>query len=183
MGFRCRTVLYLALCTFVSGVIITGCGAEEQKADTTGEPDTPVVETENVDSGGAEEESGLSLSNTEIGGIDEELAEVELESENLEKQLQSGNLTQIELNETSAKLYKLWDDELNVIWNRLKENLDDEKMKSLTGEEREWISYKEKEIKAAGSEYEGGSMQALVENDKGAELTKERVYELEKLLR
>ena len=87
------------------------------------------------------------------------------------------------MNETSAKLYKLWDDELNVIWNRLKENLDDEKMKSLTGEEREWISYKEKEIKAAGSEYEGGSMQALVENDKGAELTKERVYELEKLLR
>lgn len=130
------------------------------------------------------EELGFSSSEgSETAEIEEELAAVEKEAEALEEQLQSGNLTQIEMNETSAKIYKLWDDELNVIWNRLKESLDDAKMKSLTEEEREWIAYKEKEIKAAGSEYEGGSIQALEENSKGAELTKKRVYELAELLR
>lgn len=51
-------------------------------------------------------------------------------------------------------------------------------MEQITAEEREWISYKESEIANAGAEAEGGSMQALLENDKGAELTKARVYEL-----
>lgn len=130
------------------------------------------------------EELGFSSNEcSEETGIDEELAAVEEKAKSLEEQLQSGNLTQMELNEISAELYKLWDDELNVIWDQLKKSLDDEKMKSLTEEEREWISYKEKEVKAAGSQNEGGSIQALEENTRAAELTKERVYELAELLR
>lgn len=54
---------------------------------------------------------------------------------------------------------------------------------ALTAEEREWIAYKEAEIKEAGAQYEGGTMQPLVENEKGAELTKARVYELVEYLR
>ena len=48
----------------------------------------------------------------------------------------------------------------------------------LTEEERAWIKWKEQAVKDAGSEMEGGSMQPLLENDKAAEVTRERVYEL-----
>ena len=41
---------------------------------------------------------------------------------------------------------------------------------------------KEQAVKDAGAEFEGGSMQPLVMNLEGARLTKERVYELLKLL-
>lgn len=116
-------------------------------------------------------------------GINEELAGIEETSAAMEKELQSANLTQIELNETSAELYKLWDDELNSIWSRLKETLDEDEMAELLTEQREWISYKESEVATVGEEYGEGTMRALVENDRAAELTKERVYELAELLR
>lgn len=54
----------------------------------------------------------------------------------------------------------------------------DASMEALRVEEREWIVFKEAEVKAAGQEYEGGSMQELTELMRAAELTKDRVYEL-----
>lgn len=112
-----------------------------------------------------------------------ELESVEETAGSLEEKIQTGELTQIEMNETSARIYQIWDDELNQVWNCLKSNLDKERMEQITAEEREWISYKESEIANAGAEAEGGSMQALLENDKGAELTKARVYELVEYLK
>lgn len=110
--------------------------------------------------------------------IEEELQNLEQQAMELEDKIKNQNLTQLELNEAAGKLYSLWDDELNIIWNRLKNNLNEEEMKQLTEEEREWISEKESEMEKAGAEYEGGSMQNMVEYQKGAELTRERVYEL-----
>ena len=81
------------------------------------------------------------------------------------------------------KLYKLWDDELNSIWGRLKEKLDKETMEALTLEEKEWIKYKEAEVKKAGAEWEGGSMQPMIESDMASTLTRERVYVLAAYLR
>lgn len=118
-----------------------------------------------------------------IADIDAELAAVNAEAEILENKLQSGILTQIELNQTSAELYKLWDDELNSIWSRLKEKLDVSAMEELTKEEKAWIANKESEVSAAGAEYGEGTMRPLVENDLAAELTKDRVYALAELLR
>lgn len=112
-----------------------------------------------------------------------ELESVEETARSLEEKIQTGELTQIEMNQTSAQIYQIWDDELNRVWNCLKSNLDKERMEQITTEEREWISYKESEIANAGAEAEGGSMQALLENDKGAELTKARVYELVEYLK
>lgn len=51
-------------------------------------------------------------------------------------------------------------------------------MSELITEEREWIIWKEQEAAKAGAAYEGGSMQEMVMNQKAAELTKTRVYEL-----
>ena len=114
--------------------------------------------------------------------VDEELKHVEEQEAILEENLQ--NITsQMEMNQISYEIYQLWDDELNAVWKTLKEVLDSEKMEELTVEQREWITYKENEIKAAGLEFEGGTMRSAIESSEGAELTKERVYELVEYLK
>lgn len=114
---------------------------------------------------------------------DDELASVEDQAAELEKRIQKEALTQTELNTLTEELYKLWDTELNQIWSELKNSLDEDTMQKLTDEERNWISGKDKEVREAGAQYEGGSMQAMAENEKAAELTKNRVYELIKYLK
>lgn len=124
-------------------------------------------------------ESGDSSEQKAQDGISAELDKVEKKAKKIQKKLESGDLTQGDMNQLSAKLYKLWDDELNDIWGRLDEDTKSE----LLQEERDWIKEKEKKIKEAGKEWEGGSGQPLAENQEGADLTRERVYELADYLR
>lgn len=112
-----------------------------------------------------------------------DLTEVEAEAELLENRLAEENLTQSELNELSAQLYQLWDDELNAVWSELKATLDEQAMNQLVESELEWISYKESEMQAAGEPYGDGSIREMVQYTKGAELTRERTYELAELLK
>lgn len=106
------------------------------------------------------------------------LSDTEEQAALLEKQIQEDNLTQEELNSKSWDVYSLWDSLLNEIWKRLKDTQDAAKMEELTEKEREWISWKEQQISEAGKEFEGGSMESMVRAQKGAELTRKRVYEL-----
>ncbi len=53
-----------------------------------------------------------------------------------------------------------------------------EEMAVLTEEELRWIADKEAAVQEAGVEFEGGSMQPLIMNQKAAALTRDRVYEL-----
>ena len=99
-------------------------------------------------------------------------------AESVEESLLKGDLTQIEMNETSHELYQIWDTALNYEWKVLKQVLDTDTMGELLLEQREWISYKEQEVLAVYKEYEPGSIAPLIANDKAAELTKTRVYEL-----
>lgn len=109
--------------------------------------------------------------------VDEELKHVKEQEAILEEKLQ--NITsQMEMNQISYEIYQLWDDELNAIWKTLKEVLDSEKMEKLTIEQREWITYKENEINAAGAEFGQGTMRSAIENSEGTDLTKKRIYEL-----
>ena len=110
--------------------------------------------------------------------IDTELSQVEEKEQELDAKLQAGDLTQMDMNQTSYEIYKLWDDELNSIWARLKTTLPEDEMAKLTTQQKQWISDKEKAVKEAGAECEGGSIQPCIENDKASELTKKRVYEL-----
>ena len=96
----------------------------------------------------------------------------------LEYSIQNDDMPQIEYNEKARQLYDMWDMDLNTIWSDLKLVLNEEEMEKLLEEQREWIAWKEEEIKKAGAEYEGGSMQPMVMHLKGAELTEIRVYEL-----
>lgn len=128
-------------------------------------------------------ENGFSSYKYEKQSLSERIAEeisfAEERGAELEAKLQE-DITQSDMNMISAELFRMWDDTLNTVWKLLEYELDEERMETLRAEERSWIARKEEQVKAAGQEYEGGSMQPLAESMKAVELTKERVYELEK---
>lgn len=115
--------------------------------------------------------------------IESELQKIEEKAAAMQEDLSSGELTQQEMNTLSLQLYQLWDNELNSIWSRLKETLDEDTMTTLTQEERDWIKTKDSAVEEAGKDAEGGSLQPLLVNDKAAELTRNRVYELAEYLK
>lgn len=106
-----------------------------------------------------------------------EISYAEEQEEQVEK-MQKEAVTQTEMNESAAELYRLWDDTLNVVWRLLEADLDTADMEALRKEELEWIASKDAEVQAVGQEHEGGSAQPLDEAMKAAELTRARVYEL-----
>lgn len=120
--------------------------------------------------------------NTELD-ITAEVAEIEKQSEEMNNRLLNEDLNQSEMNLLAKDIYELWDDEINKVWGYLKDSLDKGAMDKLTSVQKEWITKKEKETEKAGSEYEGGSIRPMIEYLKAAELTKDRVYELIKLLK
>lgn len=118
-----------------------------------------------------------------IEGLKQSLESTEKIVADLENSMMTDpNLTQMEFNEMSQQMYGSWDYILNEIWSILKRNLNADDMKALTDEQLDWIAMKEQSMKEAGAEVEGGSMYGMVVNQAGAELTKERVYELMKLV-
>lgn len=96
----------------------------------------------------------------------------------LKESLQNETLSQGEMNEKAQQMYEDWDYTLNYVWSALKKTLPEDEMNTLLAEQREWISSKEQALKEAGAEFEGGSLQPMVMNQKAAELTQNRVYEL-----
>lgn len=110
------------------------------------------------------------------------IAVTEESAASMENSIKNDTLTQTEYNEKTQDLYELWDFTLNELWGVLKQTQDAETMSSLTVKEREWIAKKEQAVAEAGAEYEGGTMQSMVMNQKAAEMTKARVYELLELL-
>lgn len=85
----------------------------------------------------------------DAAAIDAELAAIEEQAKEMNEELQSELLAQQEMNRLSGELYRLWDDELNSLWSRLKETLKADEMEQLTQEQKEWISRKEEEVKDA----------------------------------
>lgn len=127
------------------------------------------------------EQQGFSSSNN-IQTLKEDLTNAETQDAALLNSIENDALTQTELNEKSAGRYTLWDDLLNEIWAVLKTELSEEEMSALTTEEIAWINEKEQAVADAGAQSEGGSGQALAQNTKAADMTKERVYVLMDLL-
>ena len=124
------------------------------------------------------EEQGFSSYDI-VDDLKQSLKYREDEAAALEESLMNDpNLTQADLNEKSHLMYQIWDTTLNEIWAILKRNLSSEDMKTLTKEQLDWIAMKEASMEEAGAEFEGGSMYGMVVYQRGAELTKERVYEL-----
>lgn len=119
-----------------------------------------------------------------VENAQEYVENTEQAAKELEASLQNDSLSQGDMNLKSQELYEDWDTVLNHIWYLLKTKnvLDEETKAQLLTEQRAWIKEKEEAVAEAGKEAEGGSLQPLLENDKAAELTKERTYELLNIL-
>lgn len=106
-----------------------------------------------------------------------ELTQVEARSAQLETLLDNAR-DQSELNRYSGELFKLWDDEINVLWAHLEGAMQESDFDTLTEAQVDWIVEKEAAIDEAGSEVSGGSMEPMVRSLTGYEWTRERVYYL-----
>ena len=122
--------------------------------------------------------SGTSAASLTADQLRAHVESAQQSSDELENRLNNEDMNQMTMNQVSADFYKVWDDQLNEIWGYLKSQLSEEEMQKLTDEQMKWISDKEAQVAAEGGQYEGGSIQPLVENRLAAQLTRDRVYEL-----
>lgn len=115
------------------------------------------------------------------GTIQTELDKIEEASDKF-KNMDWGNMPQQTMNKNAADWYKLWDDELNSLWQRLMEKIKPARKDNTVLLQKEWIQKKEEKIKKAGSEAEGGSLQPYLEACEGMRLTRARCYYIGSLL-
>lgn len=93
----------------------------------------------------------------------------------IDLKFEAGNMDQATMNQTAYEEYNLWDTLINDIWAYLKNTLDEDMMEELTADQKVWIQQKEDSAKVAGADFEGGSMQPMVEYGDAAKSTRERV--------
>lgn len=170
--------------TFLALLLIstTACGKKDNNladADNNADNNTEASVSED---GVLEEESSVETADETAKKFLEGFNDIEKQSEELKNLINNEDLSQTDYNLKTGDLYTLWDNTLNDLWNVLSKTLSKDEMDSLTEEENAWIADKEKQVADAGSEVEGGSMQPMVENMKGAALTEARVRELVMLL-
>lgn len=73
---------------------------------------------------------------------------------------------------------KLWDNELNLIYNAIKDDLDDGEAADLVEEERAWIRERDRKAVDAAKASAGGSLESVEYTVSLADSTRERAYEL-----
>lgn len=102
--------------------------------------------------------------------------------EKKEKKWTANAVTTKDLSEAASKSYRMWDDELNSIYKKLKAKLSKKKFQKLQLEQKKWIAYKEKEVEKVRKEWSNSSGQDFVLNSVATGLTKKRVYELAEIM-
>ena len=174
-----KKIIFSLLISMVA-LSLFACGKNEVAEAESGK-ETTVLKTE----ASKEKEKLIKISDNgetlTFGSVELEIADIEKKAKELEEKLENAT-SQLDMNEISNELYKLWDKELNDLRKRIKEKYDGASMKILNSDELAWIKDKEKKIKEAGAKFEGGSIQALEENMTGAGITRERVYILANIL-
>lgn len=109
------------------------------------------------------------------GSMQAEIVKIEAESCEYEN-ADWGSMGQQEMNRLTAQWYQLWDDELNLLWSRLSDELSPETKAEILDEQRAWIKNKEMRVRGAGAEALGGSLQPQMENDTAKDMTRARAY-------
>lgn len=112
-------------------------------------------------------------------------ASLQKELENIEKIIQKytplaeAAQTQGEMNISSKWFFVIWDTELNNLWSRLSNSVDEQTKEKILTEQRNWIAMKEEAtLLSLGSSEENGSMYPLLQNSFLEEITKNRAYVL-----
>ncbi|MFR8036230.1 lysozyme inhibitor LprI family protein [Clostridium fessum] len=91
--------------------------------------------------------------------------------------LGSANTTDA-MREAVAYEYRLWDAELNQIYQAIMAVLPDEETDTLRGRERRWIRERDTAAKQAAERYKGGTMENVEYTASLANSTRDRAYEL-----
>ena len=73
---------------------------------------------------------------------------------------------------------KLWDSELNTIYNDILDLLDEEETKEMIKQEREWMKERDALAVEAAKRSAGGTLEGLEYTASLAESTRQRAYEL-----
>lgn len=167
---------------------------ENNKTDsTTKEKDTAKVDNSNKkesteSSDSSKKEESKSTSKNESSKAEgskvksqyiQRMKKIDSESKKLDKEYDTDRgSTQAGMNGISGEQAKLYDDELNEIYDYLKQNLSKEKAKELEKSEMAWIKEKENKIAEIKKQYNGGSVLPLMVNSEVAKESKERCYYL-----
>ena len=122
---------------------------------------------------------------TDASGLISEYDEVAKRQKEIDDSFGSDSLLdQQTMNSLSYESYDMWDHLLNDIWGYLRNTLEEKEMDELTEEQKQWIKEKEASVRAAGADFEGGSMQPMLEYSTGSDITKKRVdYLMDKFVR
>lgn len=109
-------------------------------------------------------------------GID--LTAVRAQSDTVKTFLEQDALTQTDMNEKSGELADLWNETLDTLLAVAKKILPAAEYDQLMAGQAAWEAEKKAAIEAAGKDYQGGSMYALVINSEEARITEARVLML-----
>lgn len=90
--------------------------------------------------------------------------------------------TQMELTESADDAYKKADAELNAVYKQVMVSLPAPAKEALKQSQVAWIRYRDLCIKSEGAQYEGGSIQPMIELKCGAELSQEKAERLRGML-
>lgn len=82
------------------------------------------------------------------------------------------------MKELENEEYAKWDEELNLIYQKIKEEFSEEDFLEVREAEREWIKERDEKAAKAASEFSGGSMENLEYMAVMTEMTRLRTYEL-----
>ena len=95
------------------------------------------------------------------------------------KSRRSQHETQYELNMASYYYYKVWDCELNNLWDRFTETVDDKTKDEFLAEQRKWIAIKDVAVEVIlGPREDGGTIYPMTANIVLLEATQRRCYYL-----
>ena len=114
---------------------------------------------------------------------DEYMTYVKEKSDAIKASLENDPLPQVDLNLKSEELRELWEAALNVVLDEAAKVLPEEELVKLAGEQSAWTESLKTAVDAAGKDFEGGSMYALIVNMEAAGLTEARVCEIDKMLK
>ena len=118
-----------------------------------------------------------------VSALADYLADIKDQSDAIRTSLEQDALTQLDMNEKSQALCDLWEGALTKVLAEAQKLLPEAQLAQLTAEQTAWETDTAAAVEAAGKDYEGGTMHALVVNTEKARLTEVRVNKLYELLK
>lgn len=149
-----------------AGSSLPGESSAEMKSSVVISPLTGVNESDAV----------IADNSKTLEGYRKKLSEIDSLVQNMQS-AEAGSNTD-SLKNVADYEYRLWDTELNRIYQSLLEGMTEEESEALRAEEREWIRTRDLAAKKAAVKYGGGTMESLEYTASLSASTRSRAYEL-----